>query len=159
MPTSPLPAAAVVPILPGGQVLAGVRSDHARSLTGYFAFPGGAAELDDAELPLATREGVEALERACALRELGEETGHWSLCDDAGGPPSEAAAALFRERIEADAPLSRALSESGLLLDDRALIPLGRWRMRRFDLRQFLLPLGSADMVRTAAGPELEHVG
>src|SRR5690606_3461971 len=68
-------AAAVVPRLPDGRVLVGVRTHHARSWPGTVAFPGGATEPDDRRLPLAT--GVEdahdALERACALRELAEE--------------------------------------------------------------------------------------
>lgn len=158
MSSSPQTAAAVVPLLPDGRVLAGERSAQARSLTGYFAFPGGAAEPGDEALPLASRESHERIERAAALRELGEETGRWPLCDEDGGPPSEGTGRTFSQLIDAGAPLAHALNESGLLLDDRELIPLGRWRMRRFDLRQFLLPLTEERLLETRAGPELVDV-
>lgn len=152
------PAAALVPIRPDGRVLAGVRSDQARSLQGYFAFPGGGAEAEDARLPLASAAGGERVERACALRELGEETGHWLLCDALQRVPTPEAGARFVSYIEAGSPLEEALARTRLQLDDRALVPLGRWRMRRFDLRQFLLPCRPERMVQSAAGPELLQV-
>ena len=149
------PAAAVVPVRPDGQVLAGIRSAAARSLKGYFAFPGGGSEDEDTHLPLFSAPQDEQIERACALRELGEETGRWLLCDPQGDVPSAAAESTFRQAVETSAPLLDALSQSGLVLDDRLLMPLGKWRTRSFRLRQFLLPLGTQPLVETQAGPEL----
>lgn len=149
------PAAAVVPVRPDGQVLAGIRSAAARSLKGYFAFPGGGSEDEDAHLPLFSTTEDEQIERACALRELGEETGRWLLCDPQGRVPSADSQIAFRKAIEAGQPLLNALSQSELLLDDRALMPLGKWRTRSFRLRQFLLPLEAQTLVETQAGPEL----
>jgi glyoxylase-like metal-dependent hydrolase (beta-lactamase superfamily II)/8-oxo-dGTP pyrophosphatase MutT (NUDIX family) len=140
-------AAAVVPRLPDGRVLVGTRTDKARSWAGTVAFPGGACEPEDDALPLATRhapEGSDAMERACALRELAEEAGLLVACTE-DGVADEAAARRCLEAHRAGAPLLDALRAERLMLDGRGLVPLTLWQTfeGRFGVRQLLLPLSA----------------
>jgi glyoxylase-like metal-dependent hydrolase (beta-lactamase superfamily II)/8-oxo-dGTP pyrophosphatase MutT (NUDIX family) len=132
--------------LPDGRVLVGARTLHARSWPGTLAFPGGGCEDSDDALPLASlpTPGRGDRSRACALRELGEETGMWLLCRAGGAPASDEARARFAQALVSERlPIARALSDSALVLDDRALVPLVLWRTwdGRFTVQQFLLPL------------------
>src|SRR5436189_2127134 len=77
-PQEPRPAATVIAARDtddGIEVLVLRRSSGSRFLPGYVVFPGGAVDAGDAEL--ARRwfgDSGEAI-RACAIRELAEETG------------------------------------------------------------------------------------
>lgn len=137
-------AAAVIPRLPDGRVMIGVRTESARSWPGYTAFPGGALEDVDASLPLLT-DRPDHDERACALRELGEEVGVWMVATPTGGAAPRGARATFDAALADGRPVQEALAASGLVLDDRRLVPLARfttpvYQPIRFSVRQMLLP-------------------
>lgn len=157
-------AAAVIPRLQDGRVLVGRRTLAARSFPGALAFPGGVVDDDDTRLPRASGVGHEGAERACALRELGEETGRWLVVHaDTHAPPRAAIRDTFTAALHEGAPLGEALDRTGLVLDDRALIPLGRWVTpdflpRRFDVRQFLLPLDAEPPPSKPPTDELEDI-
>lgn len=167
-----VPSAACVPQLPDGRVLVGTRTGAARSFAGFCAFPGGTCDDDDDQLRLFTADVVaqtcgppvvERIERACALRELGEETGRWLVVDAAGDIPGEAVVATFTKRIEGGESLVAILQDLSLFLDDRALCALGRWPTPRtlpkaFSVRQFLLPLEADTSIITRHNDELEDV-
>lgn len=157
-------AAAVIPRLPDGRVLVGTRTLSARSFPGSLAFPGGAVDEGDDELPRASGVSEEAAERAAALRELGEETGRWLVCTPEGERVSLERQRAFAEALVRGQPIAGALAEHGLVLDDRALVSLGRWRTpdflkRRFDLRQFLLLLDEEPPTAAPPTEELRDVG
>lgn len=166
-----VPSAACVPQLPDGRVLVGTRTGAARSFAGFCAFPGGTCDDDDDQLRLFTADVaqentqavVERIERACALRELGEETGRWLVVDSAGMLPAEDVVERFSERIESGGSLVEILQELSLFLDDRELVALGRWPTPRtlpksFSVRQFLLPLQADAAIITRHNDELEDV-
>ena len=133
-------AAAVVPRLRDGRVLVGLRTRLARSWPGTLAFPGGACDEGDDALPLFS--SVRSSPRACALRELGEETGLWRMCRADGSLDSAAATACVRDLL-AGATLASALAQHRLVLDDRDLAPLVSWQTwdGRFTVPQFILPI------------------
>ncbi len=164
-----VPSAACVPQLPDGRVLVGTRTGAARSFAGFAAFPGGTCDDDDDELRLFSADAaqadavVERVERACALRELGEETGRWLVVTAEGAVPDAATVDTFTKRIEAGDGLVAILKALSLYLDDRDLIALGRWPTPRtlpksFSVRQFLLPLKKDAPIITAHNDELEDV-
>lgn len=153
-------AAALILRRDDGALLCGIRTKAARSYPGYFAFPGGG--VDEGDQDLALMSGAKDAERAGALRELGEETGHWALCDADGKGPSEQARHKFCETIEQGC--QAALDASALYLDDRALIELASWNTpgffsRRFCVKQFLLDESRCTFVMTTAWDELNEVG
>ena len=77
-PEEPRPAATVIAARDAGdgvEVLVLKRSSGSRFLPGYVVFPGGAVDPGDAELALRWFGSVEEATRACAIRELEEETG------------------------------------------------------------------------------------
>jgi glyoxylase-like metal-dependent hydrolase (beta-lactamase superfamily II)/8-oxo-dGTP pyrophosphatase MutT (NUDIX family) len=154
-------SAAVVPRLPDGRVLVGTRTLQARSFPGYLAFPGGATDDGDEELPRSSGETVEARERGAALRELGEESGRWLLCAADGSPADVTALERFAEGLRRGDPLAHVLAATSLILDDRRLRPLGRWVTpdflpHRFDVRQFLLNLDDDAPALSVPTTELE---
>lgn len=142
-------AAAVVPRLPDGRVLVGARTHHARSWPGTIAFPGGACELSDDELPVLMRSApfppASRAVRACALRELGEEVGLWRFCRPDGSDAGDAHGRAVNDLLDGRS-LHDALAHHELVLDDRGLVPLLLWKTwdGRFAVLQFLLELGSA---------------
>lgn len=157
-------AAAVIPRLPDGRVLVGTRTLSARSFPGSLAFPGGAVDEGDEELPRASGVAEEAAERVAALRELGEETGRWLVCTPEGERVSLEKLRAFTDGLARGQSLASALGDHGLVLDDRALISLGRWRTpdflpRRFDLRQFLLLLDEEPPAAAPPTDELDDIG
>ncbi len=157
-------AAAVIPRLPDGRVLVGVRTLSARSFPGSLAFPGGAVDDGDERLPRASEITEEAAERAAALRELGEETGRWFVCLPGGARAGEEVQRAFATALLEGATLADALHHHALVLDDRQLVSLGRWRTpdflpRRFDLRQFLLLLDGEPPAAAPPTDELTEVG
>lgn len=71
-------AASVIAVREGAtapEVLILERSPASRFLPGYVVFPGGAADAGDAELAARWFGSAEEAARACAVRELVEETG------------------------------------------------------------------------------------
>lgn len=150
-------AAAVVPRLKDGRVLVGVRTHHARSWPGTIAFPGGACDEGDDALPL--RSGASSVSKACALRELGEETGLWRLCRVDGSRDSALHDACVK-RILDGATLRAALDATGLVLDDAGLLPLVAWKTwdGRFAVQQYLLPLDD-DEEPIRSGVAVEELG
>src|SRR5258708_11409915 len=72
------PAASVVLARADGRVLWVRRGDQLRFSAGFYAFPGGGVDVEDAAVPLLGAGGLDADEAACvaaAARELFEETG------------------------------------------------------------------------------------
>lgn len=161
-------AAAVIPRDKRGQVLVGRRTDSARSYPRYLAFPGGGVDDTDEALPLVNElsDGSASIaERACAMRELGEEVGHWFVTDKRGAPARGDKRARFVDRVERGDDILDILRELELFLDDSDLLPLGLWitadsRPKTFAVRQFLLPLDPDDprVVRTAPLDELDGI-
>ena len=163
------PSAACIPRLSDGRVLVGTRTGAARSYAGFAAFPGGTCDADDDQLRLYTADVLpgpppeERIERACALRELGEETGRWLVVDAQGQLPTGAQKDAFCLAIEAGTGLVEVLRAQNLYLDDRALLALGRWPTpltlpKAFSVRQFLLPFDDDNAVHTRHNDELEDV-
>jgi 8-oxo-dGTP pyrophosphatase MutT (NUDIX family) len=77
-PQEPRPAATVIAARDtegGVEVLVLRRSAGSRFLPGYVVFPGGAVDPGDADLARRWFGDVEEATRACAIRELAEETG------------------------------------------------------------------------------------
>jgi 8-oxo-dGTP pyrophosphatase MutT (NUDIX family) len=81
-PVPARPAATVIVVRPGAstgdlEFLMLARSRHSRFAPGFVVFPGGVAEPGDQDLSRAWfgRTDEESVARACALRELAEETG------------------------------------------------------------------------------------
>lgn len=73
--TTPIrPAATVVVARPGVEILMLQRSAVSRFAPGFVVFPGGTVEEGDAELARAWFGTEQEIARACALRELAEET-------------------------------------------------------------------------------------
>ncbi len=74
------------------------RSDAVNVMPGFHAFPGGKADAEDAELPIAgAAPGDERVLRACAIREAFEEMGVLVGLD--GPAPEPAALASDRDRV------------------------------------------------------------
>ena len=77
-PGEPRPAATVIAARDGGdgiEVLVLQRSSASRFLPGYVVFPGGAVDASDADLARLWFGDAGEASRACAIRELAEETG------------------------------------------------------------------------------------
>jgi glyoxylase-like metal-dependent hydrolase (beta-lactamase superfamily II) len=156
-------SAAAIPRLPDGRVLVGTRTLQARSFPGYLAFPGGATDDGDEELPRSSGVTHEARERGAALRELGEETGRWLVCGPEGDDASEPARERMAEGLRRGDALADVLAAVSLVLDDRTLVPLGRWVTpdflpHRFDVRQFLLELPVDPPLIGTPTTELDHL-
>lgn len=147
-PSRPRDAAVAILIRPG---LGGVetfwirRERHLSFAGGYYAFPGGAVDRDDAQVNVEGAEGEEGLLRAAAARELFEETGVL-LAAGAQGLSKEVRDEARRGLIEGKRSFAAFLSEHGLRLRASALRPAGRWvtppfMAKRFDARFFLAEL------------------
>ncbi|MBL92921.1 MAG: hypothetical protein CMH56_14050 [Myxococcales bacterium] len=142
------PAAAVVPFR-HEEVLCGLRGEGARSFKGYWVFPGGTVEPEDAELPLLTSAKVRLWETstthvACALRELGEETGRYVLAQSTGEAPTSQQLEGFQRAILEHNDLKKSLETQDLFLDGRQLVFVGAVQSpdygdNRFEVHQFFL--------------------
>ena len=136
------------------RVLMGQRGAKAAFMPNKFVFPGGAVDMADADVPLAsagaepclTRLGEDAdpaLAPAClaaAIRELWEETGQ--ILGEPGKWPGE-----VPEDWKGFAEAGYVPSPNGLSFVFRAITPPGR--PRRFDARFFL-----ADAARLKTDPD-----
>jgi len=77
-PEEPRPAATVIAARDAGdgvEVLVVKRSSESRFLPGYVVFPGGAVDPGDADFAVRWFGDADEATRACAIRELAEETG------------------------------------------------------------------------------------
>jgi glyoxylase-like metal-dependent hydrolase (beta-lactamase superfamily II)/8-oxo-dGTP pyrophosphatase MutT (NUDIX family) len=144
------PAASVVLVRADGRVLWVRRGDQLRFSAGFYAFPGGGVDVEDAAVPLLGAGGLDAEEAACvaaAARELFEETG--VLAVPGAGRISRQERKEVREallRRPATASFSEFLARHALTLDARKFAPAGRWVTPkampiRFDARFYLVEL------------------
>ena len=149
------PAASVVLVREDAKVLWVRRGAQLRFAGGFYAFPGGAVDASDADVPLDNAGGIDAAEAACvvaAARELFEETGVLAVPGADRVTASERRAireALLRSTEPAS--FGEFLAAHGLRIDASRFAPAGRWVTPkvmpiRFDARFYLveLPAGEA---------------
>lgn len=133
-----------------GAVLCGTRTIKARSWPGTMAFPGGAVDDDDDQLPIITgTPGLAGKRRAAALRESLEEAGVVRVCDESGVVVDGASVV---SAVRGGLSLRAALQQERLLLDDRGLVSLGTWLTAEgtFEVTRHLLCVDGDDVARTA---------
>ena len=140
MTTAPAPkrfrdSAAVLLVRGGGQALEVfwvLRSESVAVLPGFHAFVGGKVDPADAQLDLpGVEDEVERAARACALREMLEETG--VLAGLTAGAADAATLARAREQLLAgEATLASLAAEHGWRFDPQALTFAGRWQTPAF---------------------------
>ena len=147
------PAASVVLVRPDGRVYWVRRGEQLRFSAGFYAFPGGGVDLDDAAVPLKNAERLDADEAPCiaaAARELFEETGVLAVPGAARVTPQDRKVA--REALLAPGgKFGEFLARHGLAVDAESFAPAGRWVTPpampiRFDARFYLveMPPGEA---------------
>lgn len=145
MSTPIRPAATVVVARPGVEILMLQRSAGSRFAPGFVVFPGGMVEEGDADLARRWFGTEEEIARACALRELAEET---ALVMTAGG------------LVEAP---GRLPGDDGLPPPDPGDVPeMARWVApdflpRRFDARFYVIA-APAGLTPQPDGVEVERV-
>ena len=141
------------------EVLLGQRCAHAAFMPNKYVFPGGGVEPRDFEVAvegqpdeismqrLALRSGLGSVRPllACAIRELGEETGIWLV----GQKSDNNLESSQREKSVRDNDGSSIGNAGGLTFFFRAITPLGN--TRRFDARFFL---GNAESLSIAGDPD-----
>src|SRR3954447_24330343 len=148
------PAASVVLVREGGEVLWVRRGEQLRFAGGFYAFPGGGVDVPDAGVPLEAGEALGAAEAPCvvaAARELFEEAGVLAVpgAQRISAPERKAMReALLRhpKPVEKAASFGDFLARHRLRLDARWFSPAGRWVTPaampiRFDARFYLLDL------------------
>src|SRR5438132_7376107 len=129
------PAASVILVREDGRVLWVRRGDQLKFAGGFYAFPGGAVDLQDAGVPADGGEALGAAEAPCvvaAARELFEETGVLAVPGARKIPAAERKAvreALLRRPAPDDkaASFGDFLARHGLRIDTRWFSPAGRW--------------------------------
>ncbi len=151
------PAASVVLVRQDGRVLWVRRGDQLKFAGGFYAFPGGGVDVEDAAVPMRNAERLGATEGPCvaaAARELFEETGVLAVPGAEIVPAAERKAmreALLRRPGpgEKAASFGDFLARHGLSVDASLYRPAGRWVTPlpmpiRFDARFYLvdLPVG-----------------
>ncbi|MFP4622834.1 MAG: NUDIX hydrolase [Gemmatimonadota bacterium] len=167
-PAPALPAATTVLLRDGpageGQgpleVLLMRRNHQSRFVPGAWVFPGGRVDPGDSAVALHERirwpvgpapdPGVDPAFWAAALRELAEETGVFLARRDGAWIPDSASdgrvAAVRRSLMKDERGLLDVLDELDLLLDARAMVPVGHWvtpvvEPYRYDTLFFAVPL------------------
>src|SRR5437762_10800100 len=111
-------------------------------MAGYHAFPGGQRDAGDFETRVLNCDNAEAAAmRACAAREIFEETGVL-VARGAEALTAERRAALRHEFNEGQIKFAELLEREGLTLDAELLIEAPRWvtpssSPRRFNTRFF----------------------
>jgi glyoxylase-like metal-dependent hydrolase (beta-lactamase superfamily II)/8-oxo-dGTP pyrophosphatase MutT (NUDIX family) len=137
---------------PGGRETFWVlRGSHLRFSAGFYAFPGGAVDADDAGIPVAGAAPAEARLIVAAAREAFEETG---VLLARGRFDPQRLGELRRALLDEKRSFAQVLGELGASLDAALFTPAGRWITPpfapiRFDARFFLaqLPEGQAGEV------------
>jgi len=132
------PSAAVVLLRGHGESLETywvLRSDAVRYMPEFRAFPGGTADADDASIDIeGIQPGTERTARACAIREVFEETGVLLAESDVDEPTRNAA----RDRLlEGRATFAELVREHGWRFHAEALVPAGRWVSPAFAATRF----------------------
>ena len=152
-------AASVVLHRPDGRIFWVRRGEQLRFAGGFYAFPGGAVDLDDAALPLANGDHLDATEApsvAAAARELFEETGVLAVPGAERIPQPERKAA--REfLLKGESSFAELLSRHALRLDASQFMPAGRWVTPlglpvRFDARFYLVELPPGEIAEVWPG-------
>lgn len=154
------PAASVVLVRQDGRVLWVRRGEQLRFSAGFYAFPGGGVDLEDAGVPLRHGEHLDAAEAPCvaaAARELFEETSVLAV------PGAQAISAQERRAVreallrparvgekKERALFGEFLAKHGLHIDARAFAPAGRWVTPpampiRYDARFYLVELPAGE--------------
>ncbi|MFN2546767.1 MAG: MBL fold metallo-hydrolase [Myxococcales bacterium] len=142
------PAASVVLVRPDRRVYWVRRGEQLRFSAGFYAFPGGGVDLDDAAVALDHADGLDAIEGPCiaaAARELFEETGVLAVPGADRIPPAERKAA--REALLVQGlKFGDFLDRHRLRVDVSHFAPAGRWVTPpampiRFDARFYLVEL------------------
>lgn len=147
--TSVRPAASVVLVREDGRVLWVRRGEQLKFAGGFYAFPGGGVDVQDAAVPLLNAAGLDAAEAPCvaaAARELFEETGVLAVPSAERVPAEERRA--VRQGLLAHPEMSFAdfLKRHDLAVDASWYLPAGRWITPapmpiRFDARFYLVEL------------------
>ncbi|WP_224247379.1 MBL fold metallo-hydrolase [Hyalangium gracile] len=145
-PVQPRPAAVVVlyrRVGSGVEVFWVKREKTLRFAGGFYAFPGGKVDKEDAQVPVRGASGEEAAIRAAAVRELFEETGVL-MAEGAQALSPERLKALRRALLADERKWGQLLAEEGLALRSEDFHPAGRWitppyMPMRFDTRFFLV--------------------
>jgi glyoxylase-like metal-dependent hydrolase (beta-lactamase superfamily II)/8-oxo-dGTP pyrophosphatase MutT (NUDIX family) len=155
----------VVLVREDGGVLWVRRGDQLKFAGGFYAFPGGAVDLQDTAVPADGGEALGAAEAPCvvaAVRELFEETGVLAV------PGARKVAAAERKAVreallrrpapgEKAASFGDFLAKHGLRIDTRWLSPAGRWVTPsalpiRFDARFYLVDLPPGEVAEIWPG-------
>src|SRR5216683_535695 len=110
---------------------------------GFYAFPGGRTESEDARIEVLGANGPGATLRATGIRELFEETG-LLLARGQSTLSSQARDEMRRALLNHGSSFEELLQQRGLTLSAGELHEAGRWITpeflpRRFDARFFLL--------------------
>ncbi|MHB8417659.1 MAG: MBL fold metallo-hydrolase [Myxococcales bacterium] len=127
---------------------------------GMYAFPGGKLDAEDAEVPVEGASGPAAALRACAARELFEETGVLLGHDPARLSARELDGHRLR-LLAGETSFREVLTACGARLHAQELAEAGRWITppfvpARFDARLFVaqLPAGQIARVHEAEASE-----
>jgi len=131
------------------------RNPKLQFMGGYHAFPGGQLDKSDSELSVEGCEGEQAWMRACAVRELFEETG--VLLARGADRLSTSELSSLRSSTEDASQFNAALVEHDLVIDASFLEAAGRWvtppfAPRRFDTWFFLSWLPNGQDARVVKG-------
>lgn len=143
------PAASVVLVREDGRVLWVRRGEQLKFAGGFYAFPGGRVDVNDAGVPLDNAKDLDASEAPCvvaAARELFEETG--VLAVPGAGKVAAAERIAVRKALLGDSGFSFGdfLAAHELRIDATWFHPAGRWVTPaalpiRFDARFYLVEL------------------
>lgn len=109
------------------------RSPKLAFMGGFHTFPGGQFDDEDASIRVSGFGDQEAAMRACAARELFEETGVLL----AGGDLSPERLARMRRQLRAGKSFKLMLEEEGLEIAGQSMIAAGRWVTPPFAPRRF----------------------
>ena len=139
MPSTPKDAAAIILLkdLKDPKVFWVKRNPKLAFMGGYYAFPGGQLDPNDADAHVIGCEpGAESAMRTCAVRELFEEAG--VLLARGAKQLSPDKSDFIREALDrGEGKFSDLLVEDGLELDGALLTPVGRWVTPPFSPRRF----------------------
>jgi glyoxylase-like metal-dependent hydrolase (beta-lactamase superfamily II)/8-oxo-dGTP pyrophosphatase MutT (NUDIX family) len=109
------------------------RSPKLAFMGGFHAFPGGQLDDEDASIKISGCEPEEAAMRACAARELFEETGVLL----ASNALSSERLSEMRRQLRAGKSFKLLLEEEGLEIAGQSMIAAGRWVTPQFAPRRF----------------------
>lgn len=132
------------------------RSPKLMFMGGFHAFPGGQLDKEDSLIPVSECEEADAAAmRACAVREVLEETG-LLLARGAERLPAERIGEKRRALVAGTKSFKQILEEDDLQIEGSSLAAAGRWvtppfAPRRFDTWFFIawLPEGQDALVET----------